>query len=90
MNLKGWDLSPAIFEPKPKSETHFKTEEKPFGNSERGEGKLGCAGSSSLPSLYFPHFPLQRKNDVPGALGALGDEGFMSFSPSHVSKINKG
>lgn len=92
-NPTGWDLSPALFEPKPGSETHFKTEKKPFGKAEGGEvqreGKLGYAGLASFPNLYFSHFALQRKMMFPGALEAPRDEGFMSFFPSHVSKINK-
>lgn len=94
MNPTGWDLSPALLEPKAGSETHFKTEKKPFGNSEgrevQWEGKLGYAGPASFPNLYFSHFPLQRKMMFPGALEAQRDEGFMSFFLSHVSKINKG
>lgn len=93
MNPMGWDLSPPVFE-RSETETHFKIEKKPFGNCGGGEvqweGKMGCVGSASFPNLYFSHFPLQRKMMFPGALEALRDEGFMSFFPSHVSKINKG
>lgn len=93
-NPAGWDPSPALFEPKPRSETHFKIEKKPFGSSEGGEvqweGKPGFVGPAPFPNLYFSHFPLQRRTMFPGALEALRDEGFMSFFPSHVSKINKG
>lgn len=93
MNRTQWDLSPALFEPKPGSETHFKTEKKPFGKSEGGEvqqeGKLAYPGPASFPNLSFSHFPLQRKMMFPGALEAPRDEGFMSFFPNHVSKINK-